>query len=119
MQSNSRPPHRNPIKFFQDLKQLQQINDPVALRKEIMDSMSNDKRGLVINYFQNYFESGGNANHPLLGDLNVLADQLDQDWDSDNGINITSGMIKYNLGILSNSNTNQGSSVSMANVFGS
>ena len=47
----------------------------------------------TIDYIQLYFERSSSANHPILGNLNDFADEINLHWDHDNGLNLTAATI--------------------------
>ena len=48
----------------------------------------------TIDYIQLYFERSSSANHPILGNLNDFADEINLHWDHDNGLNLTAATIR-------------------------
>lgn len=51
----------------------------------------------ALNYFKKYFDEGGTAEHPALGDLHAFKQKIDQKWDSRKGLNLVAHLIATKL----------------------
>ncbi|WP_133131293.1 hypothetical protein [Legionella yabuuchiae] len=72
-------------------------NDGETLFNRIMQSAIDGPQKFGVEYFNRYFSQGGSDQHPILGDLRVLADEIDRRYGDDKGMNLVSGLIRHRL----------------------
>lgn len=77
------------------------------LLKAVLKSAIEGPQKYACNFFNDYFAAGNNpdgkASHPLLGNLLVLADVIDERYDSKRyGTNLVTGLIRCRLNATAN-----------------
>lgn len=80
------------FRFFNQL--IDFPDDAVALRDRILTESLLGTQGRPIAYFVDYIQQGGGRNHPLLGNLMNLADEIDARRDIGSGLNLVSHFIR-------------------------
>lgn len=72
-----------------------------AMENTIEDLLGSRQKA-VVQYFQDYFANGGQANHPIIGDLSILVDSVrmhhrNTGEHARRGLNLAAEVIAYHL----------------------
>ena len=68
------------MKFFSGSSFIDYPDDLDSLRAIIFEHTLGRHQGIACRYLDIHFRSGGGEMHPILGDLNVLADEIYEKW---------------------------------------
>lgn len=80
-------------------------NDKENLTLRILANATQGPQKIPLTYFQIYFQQGGGAEHPILGDLQLLVNSINCQWDVKvRGTNLVSGFLTMKLNELQNAN---------------
>ena len=90
------------MRFFSGREWAEYPDDPIALREQIIrESLCTGHTGFrkALAFFTYYFDHAeARREHPILGDLNTLTNEIDARWDTERGgVNLVTGMIKFRL----------------------
>lgn len=72
-------------------------NEGNEFASQIMASALHGPQKHAFDYFKDYFANGGTAKHPILGDLNEVAEKIERFYGDDKGTNLVSGLIRYEI----------------------
>lgn len=84
--------------FFKiDSTQIIQLTGAADLREAVLKSATRGPQKYAMSLFTGYFSKDGTINHPELGNLLELADEIDRQYGNNRGINLVSAQIRNNL----------------------
>lgn len=99
------------MKFFNGRDDVDYPDNPDKLREKIISDAISGPQKKPLSFINAHFAEGGGRVHPLLEDLLILANEIEEKWDAaKKGANLVAGSIKFHVDKLESNSVMAGAS---------